>query len=325
MACIYVWHIIMHGYNFKDIGTSGFELEGNAVGLTFLCSLFVPADNCFVFVSGWYGMNFKVKKFLRLVFLSFVCSVISLFIILYVFDVKLIAYKILLRLFPISTGLWWFLTAYLTVYMISPVIEKGLYVIEKKSLDLMMLILTLFELFTEAKLVPNMGSTLFGILYIYLLGRYFRIRKFALSQRQSAFIFFTSLIILWTLCFVTSQMGGGRARYAFIILSLNNPLVVMMAIALFFLVYQMKPTYNKRINSSLSGVLAIYLLTEGVGPWLYSYNKSLVDSNMPIGILFAVTIIVVTLLAGYIINELYNSIYDKSCLRTQRLPGELQG
>lgn len=61
MLAIFAWHILVHGYGFKDVAQSGMALTGNGAGII-LASLFAPATYCFMFISGYYGMKFSVKK-----------------------------------------------------------------------------------------------------------------------------------------------------------------------------------------------------------------------------------------------------------------------
>lgn len=58
MLAILCWHILVHGYGF---GGGKMECLSDEVGITF-ASLFAPATYCFMFISGYYGLKFSVKK-----------------------------------------------------------------------------------------------------------------------------------------------------------------------------------------------------------------------------------------------------------------------
>lgn len=59
MLAIFAWHILVHGYGFKDVAQSGMALTGNGACII-LAPLFAPATYCFMFISGYYGMKFSV-------------------------------------------------------------------------------------------------------------------------------------------------------------------------------------------------------------------------------------------------------------------------
>ena len=64
MLAIYIWHLVVHGLNYKMIGR---EPYGNNLELTFIiCALLCPAVNTFMFISGWFGIRFKTKKLIML-------------------------------------------------------------------------------------------------------------------------------------------------------------------------------------------------------------------------------------------------------------------
>lgn len=78
MIAIFLWHLLMHGCGFKDIGHVEY---GYNIHLTLVLSaLFAPAVNCFMFISGWFGIKFKIEKVVKLsivcIISAFVCLVI---------------------------------------------------------------------------------------------------------------------------------------------------------------------------------------------------------------------------------------------------------
>lgn len=76
MLAIFAWHILVHGYGFKDVAQSGMALTGNGAGII-LASLFAPATYCFMFISGYYGMKFSVKKGLTIELWLVITSILT--------------------------------------------------------------------------------------------------------------------------------------------------------------------------------------------------------------------------------------------------------
>lgn len=80
MLSIFCWHILMHGVGLKNM-SDGYV--NDFVYKAFLCAFFAPATYCFMFVSGFYGINFSLKKLGKLehslIIVSLLCSFIVYF------------------------------------------------------------------------------------------------------------------------------------------------------------------------------------------------------------------------------------------------------
>lgn len=119
------WHIIVHGYNFKEIGTTEFSFNGSMLTMSFLSALFSPAVYCFMFISGWYGIKFSVRKFCFFAFLGVTIAILSL-ISKYIAGYSINFQTITSNIFPIACHKWWFLTGYTMVYLIALLLTLGL-------------------------------------------------------------------------------------------------------------------------------------------------------------------------------------------------------
>lgn len=73
------WHILVHGYNLKQLGGDEVTVQHSFFLYGFLLTLFVPATYCFVFISGYYGITFKLKKLLSLLLGCFIVSISAWF------------------------------------------------------------------------------------------------------------------------------------------------------------------------------------------------------------------------------------------------------
>ena len=50
------WHLIIWGMGFGDIGYKPYSYS--LTSTAFCLTAFVPAVNCFMFISGWFGIKF---------------------------------------------------------------------------------------------------------------------------------------------------------------------------------------------------------------------------------------------------------------------------
>lgn len=69
MIGVCVQHMLVHGLSLKDMGTGNILPE--AFDLLLLV-IVAPAVNCFMFISGYYGIRFSRKKILTLSIQAFI-------------------------------------------------------------------------------------------------------------------------------------------------------------------------------------------------------------------------------------------------------------
>lgn len=59
MLLICVGHLFAHGLGLKYMGRTVFDVD---ISTLVIFAIVVPAVNCFMLISGYYGMNLKLKK-----------------------------------------------------------------------------------------------------------------------------------------------------------------------------------------------------------------------------------------------------------------------
>lgn len=296
MAAICFWHIIVHGYDFMDASPS----INHILPISFYSAMFSPAVYCFMLISGWYGIKFSLKKYAHLAYMATVCFCLS--IIIKHFWGGISPAIIIEFIFPISCNYWWFLTCYVMVFLIAPFINLGYEQLESKTLKQIMGIMTFIEVACLFNLIPNMGSTFYGLLYIYCLGRFSKKFNISFTTSRLTLVYAVSLIILWISVYFGYGIIINGSNLSSIILSYNNPCIILMALCIFFLFQKLKPIYNSRINKLLSDVLTIYLLTEGIGQPLYHFLANTMSQNWLLGILLVFFAILIALIIGKLIT-----------------------
>lgn len=232
MIGILLWHLIIHGCGFSDIGNSDYKysIQASIIG----CALFAPAVNCFMFISGWFGMRFRASKTMNLSLICILSAMLCLVIRHYALtrgghDISLM--NLYSAIFPISTKAWWFMTAYVMVLLISPFIEKSLKVIDKKDFIYVLIFMTLIEVLSLPSM-RNWGSSFFGLLYIYMLGRYLRTYSIIISKRK-ALILFLGMTVLMIASMEALNYLPIKKSSLFYFLQFNNPIIILQAIGFF--------------------------------------------------------------------------------------------
>lgn len=268
MAAICVWHMFVHGLEIA--GCYGHGIAGS-VNNYLAMTLLVPFVNCFMLISGYFGIRLTWHRIK-----SFVLQ--GLFYFLLAFGIyKVMGWHyvifdnislLLTHILPISSYNWWFLTDYVLVMLISPFINIGLEQLPRKQIRQILIALLFINCFGFFINIIG-GSNFFSLLCLYLLGRTIRIENIKLSTTNSLSVWVFSTILLISVVYFFYNRGSDI--WLWNLYSYNNPLIVIQALSILMLVMSFKPTHNHVVNFLGHHCFAIYLLTEMIGLKLYHH------------------------------------------------------
>lgn len=305
MVSIFSWHILVHGYGFKNINMGDYMYDEN-IGII-LSSLFAPATYCFMFISGYYGINFSVKKIVSIEFWMIVVSVLTTIADIVFFNsggfITLIC-----SFFPLSTSRWWFMTNYMLIFLLSPIFNNGIENLSKRTFKILVLSLIAYQVISMLRFQNNGGSNFLGLFTIFLLGRYCNIYAIEFRKNISLFSFllaWLSLVALMITCNKYSQHN------VFVLLNYNTPFIMLMAVALFYFVKNIKPRYELSINKLLKPNLFIYLVTDGLYVPFYMWIVSVLNQNIGLGLFICLLTIIISLLVGCCIMYVTRFFFKK--------------
>ncbi len=262
MFMIIGYHLIVHGAKIR--GSHGYDLEGEefVIHYILLKSFLVIAVNCFVFISGFYRITFKVKTLLTLFFQATFFSLLIVFAIDFLSLEPIGLRNYVGALLPVFTSTWWFITAYVGLYLISPLLNSAVDSFNKSQFLLIVVLMTMINLgwgflFGPSPMGTKEGYSLISFVHIYLVGQY--ISRHVATQRLEKYSVLTYvgasfLVFLATFVSVTalSQFGLGK------VYDYNNPLVLIAAIAFFFCFKRLQ-FQSRAINLISPYVLGVYL------------------------------------------------------------------
>ena len=109
---------------------------------------------------------------------------------------------------PVSTMKWWFMTCYMLIFLLSPILNKGIESLSKNSFLLIIVSLVAYQFFSFLRFQNNGGSNFVGLLTIFLIGRYFCIYKIEIKKNIAKVLFllcWVSLIGLMLLAYHYSK------------------------------------------------------------------------------------------------------------------------
>lgn len=272
MLMICIWHTMVYGYDLKNVGSGPVPSINNI----FLMGACVPAVDVFIMISGYYGIKLSASKLFRLVFQILIITNTIIFVRFFCYNGSLSFYD---QVLPISSGITlWFVSIYVVIMLLSPIINAGIDGVDSKVLGKVIVLLFFIYSIVQYRLGME-GTNLITLFLIYLLGRYLKKVRFSMSVVCSLCLWIISMIIILSLMFY--QYFNGSYSRIWILLSYNNPIVIMKAMSIFFLFQSLKRTYLQDDICCFWGrhSLSIYLISEMIGCVLYIYWAQLLKSN----------------------------------------------
>lgn len=251
--------------------------------------------SCFILISGYYGLKFKSFRFVQLILLTTFYSLFTFFLnhgwVLNLSTLK--------AAFVIPLYSNWFITCYLFLMWLSPYID--IFIVnceEKKFKKLLMILFIGFSLIPTAlntpyyTVVTHGGKCLVYMLFVYMTGRYIRVRekkeKKETNRKKVSFSFITLALLACAANYMVGQLFG---RDCFIYFLDCSPFIFVMSILTFYY-FKSYTFYSQTINYIASSVLAIYLLDGTRLFWnekLFHLNEYTQDNVMLLLLLLEVT------------------------------------
>jgi len=309
MMLILIQHILIWGENFVYVGSSSFQIPPNYYYKLFLLSFSSFAVGCFMLMSGFFGIKFKYSTLLNFIFQAFVYALLGYCVQVNCCNGKFFDFKsILVVLFPISSSNRWFLTGYVFIMILSPLINKGLEFLSKRNFFILLAIMYYYTC-----IGPEFYGSFYNgsgyLMFLYLLGRYLNqyniIEK--INKSKSILLFVSGNLFCFLLILFAHVVGKSQLSF-FRICAYGNPWVICMAIGIFSYVLKLRPLKKESVNTILKHTFAIYLITESLGKILYEKLVHILNSNI---LLFFVLIVIIgftCMVIDYLLLRLYSPL-----------------
>ncbi len=305
-----------------DYLTFGRPLQEYAINSPFSClfrtginSLSIICVNCFILISGWFGIRPKIERFTGLLFqVFFICSITL--IIYSLFGGHSIDLKDIKSLLLLTKDLW-FVKAYIFLYLISPALNAFTQNVSQRQFFLTLIALFSFQtlygwLFVSVNYV-NDGYSPLSFILLYLLAQYVRKYpgKLAAVSATSCLSIFSCIVLMGAIIEyllirfnLLHQIQWGSYAY---------PLVIVEA--LFLLLFFSKLSFkNKLINWISCSCFAVYLLhcTRNILGEYCNHVKSSFYSNHVFGIITVVfCVFIISILLDKVRIMIWNLISKK--------------
>ena len=319
LRIIAMFFILFIHANFWSLGEPTIdEMAANPLA-TWCRTLFesagIIAVNCFVFISGWFGINFKLKGLVSFLFQSsfFYIGTTVILVMVGICDLN----KLVLIRMTFADN--WYIMSYVLLLIFSPVLNAYIKTASRNSYRLLLVLFWGFALTYGFRPVSTFNEGYSPIFFfgLYLLVRYIRIYK----PRLTTFPIYADLLI-YVLCTILTALTWCCFRINCFICSCFcvifdclNPVVIISSIY-FCLIFTKFEFKNKVVNWFAASSFAAYLLH--TSPCLQdsyqTFFKTLWCTNPTV--LFwtkAILAIVAIMIVAVVLDQLRIRVYRLAC------------
>ena len=257
------------------IHTMGLAYRGDLSLGNFLLGKFISAIGntgvtCFILISGYFGIKFKLYRFLQLCLLTTLYSVV----VEVLNNRGSIDISFFKALFVLPLYKNWFMTCYLITMLLSSYINDFVSIIKKERFhSMLMVMLVLFSILPTFFNTPYYtvldggGKNIVYFLFVYLIGRYMRqYYNQRVSRKACVKLFVISSVVIMCLNFVIYLC----CKRSVDIFSMDcSPFILLSSLSIFLFCTSFSFTI-KSVNWIASSVFAVFLL-DGIRGFIDNY------------------------------------------------------
>lgn len=289
----------------------------------------ISCVNLFVLISGYFSIKWKAKSISSLVFQVYFWIFLVYAVCLIIGHTEFSFKELGKHIMGIMTG-YWFIPAYIGLYVMSPILNSFINSSDNKHLLRYIIIFYIFQLLMS---VPFLGVDSFQNGYsilsfcgLYMIGAYIKkasvceLTIFQTKTKVFGWIISVTLIIAASVLaagVVFHRSGDKLVTTPLISFVYNNPLIVVQSILIFIFFVKLKIRSNF-INWCAGGALAIYLLHmhPNIKSDYYSFAEQLYSESIEIQYLSIILLFIAVALIAIPVDKirawLFNTVYDKA-------------
>lgn len=257
MFLIILLHFSARVYDLKDTDNYPAFTFSILQSIRSFCFLGVST---FAFISGYYGINWSLNKFLKLEFLA-----ISWGVGIYIVGALMGGMPSPKILFPLCSGYIWYFSAYMILMILSPIINTGIKNVEKKTHQTIVIFLVCFFYGGQFIFPDSIGQNFLILVVIYILASYLHKYPNQNLEKNALYYFLLAVLLNATIAFTASNYLDHTAnnlpsklfsKFA----TNNNPLVIFASINLFLFTKNLKKHPFKFLSKLAPYMLATYIM-----------------------------------------------------------------
>lgn len=212
--------------------------------------------NVFVMISGWFGIRATLRGFTNFIF-QFLYFTIGIYLVMLQTGMAPLSGANIADCLGLRPGTWWFVTSYMALYILSPVLNTYADTAGKRKLGLTLIAFYGFQTFygwTSAAEFIVHGYSAFSFIGLYLLARWLRLYGEQRLMRLGALIYFAATLCTVATYYVSAIVGHIQA------MSYVSIFVVTASAGLVMWTSCLKMSHSRVINYVAASAFAVYLL-----------------------------------------------------------------
>lgn len=264
MLMIVTFHYFKHSGILDLVG----ETPERSLALNLIYAFVTVSVNCYVLLSGYYGIHLSIKRCVQMELQVLFYSV-TIFIIFTCLGLKEVNLEnIKYSFFPIMSNTWWFATVYMALMLVSPFLNIAIKKMTKQQYQFLLVVMLLFFSIAPSlqfeSINTDRGFSLYQFVLLYLLSRYFALYPLKCNK----YFYLTGYILLSLIMALT---GYGIRLQGAPKMQNSNIVVIISSLCLFLFAANAKQWYNKAVNRIGGLVFGVYLIHDHywVGTHLY--------------------------------------------------------
>ncbi len=320
-------YVYKSGYSFETLNYNSFIVKM----FYFFGELGV---NLFILISGYFLINskFSMKKLIKLIIEINFYYVVSVVIEGKLNHTTLTTFMDYYQLFfAVILNRYWFATAYVLLYILSPYINKFIHSIEKETfLKLLMTVIFLWSVIPTTFGIINSNTETFlfynrfiWMIVMYLIGSYIRLYNIKNLKSKSLIIAIITFAFMILSIFFIYKFGKIIRLEPAYFWQPNSIPMLILSISIFEIFINIKIPYSKIINMLASTTFGIYLLHDGplanyIWKVIFRTKKALNSRFSIIYIIYSALIIffagaLIDLIRQFIEKHTVNKFLDSKC------------
>ena len=271
---------------------------------------------CFILISGYYGVQFKLKKLIKMECMMISYSLLEILLMYLVMPEQLqgaaLLEQLVKSLLPFISRKYWFYSCYVCLMLLSGYIQKLIDALKqeemKKLLILMIILFGVLPTIFYFELIPDNGKGLVQMIMVYMIGRYIRSYYDRKLQGKAIIVF----IGLWIINGISHELPiqiGGIYHHLCKDNSITN---LTMAVILFFIFKNWK-FQSGIINHLAKNIFAVFALNNTLIACVMKIlrENNLVKQGAAGGFLMLVGIVFIILVGCLLIGSIRELMFGK--------------
>ena len=285
------------------------------VGIASLKSLSFICVNCFIIISGYFGIRWKRKSLcnylFQIAFWGGMIHIIAVGLGMANFSIKHLADNMLLFLVHGN----WFFVSYLALYMLAPIMNAYIEKVETRQLGWMVLAFysfqTLFGWIFKNCIEFSQGLTFVSFMGLYLLGAYLKrsdLKCFGWKSSRDLAMYAGVGVICVIISMISNYIGFEKDIYSYI-----SPLQILQTIYLFlfFKKIHVRSKYDKSILFFSTSAFAALLMHSWDGVQIYRFGLLWIDNNLSFPFVFTMLYIVIFFVVACCLDKIRILVWNR--------------